>query len=74
VVSANSLSGNDEIAVTGADFMTSGYTAEAWFAQIKADSVSVTDATSITITFTDGVPFNDGSSPLILFTETATGL
>lgn len=60
------------IAFTGTDFYTTGYTANASFAGIKADSVVVASATSATATWNRGVPLAAAATAPDLWFESTT--
>ena len=61
----------------GANFPTSGFTAEAIFYGIASTSAIITDASTVTATWALGVPVTTkptaSISPVLKFTETATG-
>ena len=58
--------------MTGTNFPTVGYTASVIYKGITSDSATIDSATSITGTFTNGVPVSTtGSTPTIRFTPTS---
>ena len=55
-ITAVTISGAGTIDFTGTSFIQSGYTANATFGGVFADSVTVNSDTSATATWTKGVP------------------
>ena len=69
-----SLDSSGDITFIGANFPTSGYTAEAIFFGVASNFAIITDANEVTATWDQGVPVTSvAHAPLLKFTETATG-
>lgn len=60
------------VAVVGTDFPISGYTASVIFKGVESSSATVNSATSITATFTNGVPLSkEAAAPVVKFTPSS---
>ena len=57
-VSGVTVATSTTVAVVGTNFPTSGYTASVTFKGVESTSATITDATTITATFVNGVPFS----------------
>ena len=73
-VTAASIASSSTISITGTDFPTSGYDAIVVFKGVESTSAVIDSATSITVTFANGVPLSaDADSPSVRFVPTTSG-
>jgi hypothetical protein len=67
------LTDDSTVTFTGTDFFTGAeYSGEVKFSGVKADSVSLDSATSVTAKWNMGVPVNNEALPSLLFKKTSS--
>ena len=73
VVTGASISSSSTITITGTDFPTSDYDVIVLFKGVETSSAVIDSDTSITATFSNGIPISDtAASPSVRFVPTAS--